>query len=101
MAPRTQLRMYEIRTGELDEFVREWRAGVVPLREKFGFRVDGAWVVEGEDRFVWLLTYIGDGTFEESDAVYYASPERHALQPDPARHIARPQTWMISALMTD
>jgi hypothetical protein len=87
--------MYEIAPGRLAEFVREWRAAVVPLRERYGFRVDGAWAVEGEDRFVWILTFVGEGTFEENDAAYYASPERKALEPDPARHIVRPDAWMI------
>ena len=95
MEPRSQLRIYEIRPGELDEFIREWRAGVVPLREQFGFRVDAAWVVEGEDRVVWILSYQGEGTFEDSDAAYYVSPERKALQPDPARRIAAQTAWMI------
>jgi hypothetical protein len=98
MAAGSQLRIYRIQPGKLDQFVREWRAGVVPLREKHGFRVDGAWAVEGEDRFVWILTFAGAGTFEEADAAYYASPERKALQPDPARLIAAPETWIIRAV---
>lgn len=95
MEARSQLRIYDIRPGELEDFIREWRAGVVPLRERFRFRVDAAWVVEGEDRLVWVLTYAGEGTFEESDAAYYVSPERKALQPDPARRIAAQTAWMI------
>ena len=38
-------------------------------------------VVDGEDRFVWLLEYDGDDYQAANDA-YYASPERRALDPD-------------------
>jgi hypothetical protein len=84
----TQLRDYRIRDGELDRFVEEWRAGVAPLRRAGGFEIPGAWTVAGEDRFVWLLVYPGGwDAFDEADAAYYASPERAALEPDPARLI--------------
>ena len=37
-----QIRRYRIAEGKLDEFVDAWKAGVVPLRERFGFRFHGA-----------------------------------------------------------
>jgi len=85
----TQLRDYRIRDGELDRFVDEWRTGVAPLRRAAGFEIPAAWTIPGEDRFVWLLVHPGDWVaFSEADAAYYASPERAALDPDPARLIA-------------
>ncbi len=84
----TQLRDYRIRAGELDRFISEWRAGVAPLRRAHGFTIAGAWTVPEEDRFVWLLDRAGDwDAFAEADAAYYASPDRAALDPDPARLI--------------
>ena len=84
-----QLRDYRIRSGELGRFVEEWSAGIVPLRRAQGFEITGAWTVPEEDRFVWLLVHQGDwDAFAEADAAYYASPERAALDPDPARLIA-------------
>ncbi len=95
----SQLRIYDIAPGRMQQFVREWKAGVVPLRLSHGFRVDGAWVVEGEDSFVWILTYEGDETFESRDEGYYASPERKSLEPDPARHIDRQQTRFMRSVL--
>jgi hypothetical protein len=58
------------------------------LRRELGFTIPGAWTVEGESRFVWLLTYPGDwDAFEEADRRYFASPQRAAVSPDPARLI--------------
>jgi len=90
---RWQLRMYRVRTGELDRWVEEWRATVRPLREAMGFQVLGPWVGE-DDLFVWL---IGHEDLEAADAAYYASPERAALDPDPARLLADVQTWILEA----
>jgi len=91
----TQLRMYTINRGKLDDFVRAWRAGVCPLRVKQGFRIDGTWVIKERNQFVWLLSYDG-ADWEAQDTAYYASPERAALDPDPAQLIAHSEQWFLT-----
>ena len=86
---RYQLRVYRAKPGKLDDFVREWRALVVPLRERFGFQVEAAWRGDDGETFAWLVGYKGAGSFEDADAAYYASEERRSFDPDPARHIAQ------------
>ena len=90
-----ELRMYTIKEGELDSFLEEWAAGVPPLRERFGFRIEGAWVIRAENRFVWIVSYDGPEGFEARDAAYYASEERKALRPNPAVHLARHEEWLM------
>lgn len=92
----SQLRMYRIVEGKLEEFVRLWREGVAPLRTAHGFRIEGAWTIPDEDRFVWVITHDGPGSFEEADTAYYASPERAALHPDPAKVIASSETHFMT-----
>jgi hypothetical protein len=94
-----QLREYEIADGHLDEFVDAWRRGVKPLRERFGFTVE-AWLVRAESRFVWLLGYGGPGSFATADEAYYASPERAALDPDPAVWIVEQRTAAAEAVVS-
>ncbi len=91
-----QLRLYTVRHGELDEFVAEWAAAVLPLRRKFGFDVIGPWVHEDEDLFIWILSY--DGDFESADAAYYDSEERKALTPNPARRLQETRHWLMRAV---
>jgi len=79
-----QLREYVVQPGHMDEFVAEWTSGVLPLRERFGFTVL-AWSVPEQSRFVWLVGYDGSEGLDAADRAYYASPERLALAPDPAR----------------
>ncbi|HYM40498.1 MAG TPA: NIPSNAP family protein [Thermoplasmata archaeon] len=95
----SQLRMYKVKAGALEAFVREWRAGVVPLRRKFGFKVEGAWALPERNEFVWILAYDGPEGFEARDAAYYASPERKALTPDPARHLTQIDTRLMRSVL--
>ena len=95
-----QLRMYETKDGEPDACVQEWTRGVAPLRRTFGFTVAGAWTIPAEDRFVWILSLEGDReAFEARDAAYYASPERQALRPDPARHLAVVEHGLLTSVL--
>ncbi len=92
-----QLRRYTINKGRLDDFVDAWRRGVYPLRLKFGFTIDGAWVIQERSEFVWIMSL--PGTLDDwrvRDAAYYASADRTALHPDPAQWIARAERWFIT-----
>ncbi len=83
-----QLRDYRILEGSLDQFIKEWRTHLAPLRREIGFAIDGPWTVVGESRFVWLLTYPGDwDAFDAADERYCGSPQRSKIRPDPARLI--------------
>lgn len=84
----TQLRDYRIADGGLEQFVEEWRTQLVPIRFGLGFTIGGAWTVKEDGRFLWLLTFPGDwDAFEDADREYHGSPQRAALEPDPARLI--------------
>ena len=100
MEPRHQLRVYRIEPGRMADFVAAWQAGVVPLRRRFGFEIEGAWTGAGEssDQFCWVVRFDGEGTFEAADRAYYASDERRQLADDPARFIVDQEHTMIVPL---
>jgi hypothetical protein len=90
--------MFRIEPGRMPEFLNAWRDGVVPLRRKFGFEIEGAWTGSGDDgrdRFWWILRFDGEGTFDEADARYYDSDERRQLADDPARFIVEQEHPMV------
>ena len=82
-----QIRRYEIDPANLDVFVQEWKASIAPLRERLGFQVHGAWIEESSAEFFWILSHDDPEGFAAADAAYYASDERKALSPNPARNI--------------
>ena len=82
----------------MDAWIAEWAAHIAPLRQRHGFEIAGAWTIAESNRFVWVLSYGGSKSWEESDADYYASAERGALDPDPARHIISTEQWLMSGV---
>jgi hypothetical protein len=44
------------------------------------------------------MSYDGDD-WEARDKAYYASPERAALEPDPAQWIARAEHWFVASVL--
>jgi NIPSNAP len=96
MGSRFQLRRYTVKPGEMSEWLAEWREKVKPLRAKLGFEVVGSWTGSG-DQFVWIIRYDGPLSWEAADRAYYNSPERKALSPDPARHLAATDTLIMDS----
>ena len=60
-----------------------------------GFSVVGPWVEREASRFVWIIGY--DGDIRAANDAYYASPERAAMDPDPARLIVESRRVWLQA----
>ena len=91
----TQLRVYTINRGSLETFSQEFRDKIKPLREKLGFQIDGAWTITATNQFVWLMRYDGPQDWETLDQSFHTSQEHKAMQPDPARNIARMENYFL------
>jgi hypothetical protein len=91
------LRIYRIEDGRMEDFLAAWTVGVVPLRRRFGFSIQ-AWTVPHENTVVWVVTYEGEGSFEDAEQAYYDSPERTTLDPDPAQFIAAKEVRWLEPL---
>ena len=95
----TQLRIYAINRGKLHQFADVWKAQVLPLRIKHGFKVHNAWIIAETNQFVWLISYNGDKSWESKEKAYYSSPERDAMDPNPARLIARTVQHFVKSIL--
>ena len=96
-----QLRIYTINKGHLDDFVKGWLEGVYPLHLEHGYRIERAGTIPERNEFVWEVTYDGDEDWDEKQAAYYGSPERAALQPDPAQWIAKTERWFVNSVLPE
>jgi hypothetical protein len=77
-----QLRMYQVKDGEMDTFLTIFPA-VVEARRAAGFDVVGAWSIPEANQFVWIVG-CEDGIEAASDR-YYASEMRKVIDPEPAK----------------
>lgn len=94
-----ELRLYTINRGQMDDFVRVWREGVVPLRRRAGFTIEGAWIVEATNQFAWVVSLPDSSDWEATVEAYSQSPERKNLDPDPVSFIARMEiNFVVEAL---
>jgi hypothetical protein len=77
-----QLRRYQVKPGEMDNFVAWW-PGVLAVRKQYGFEVLFAFVDESTNQFVWAVSHEGDKEdFDAAEHIYLASPERAAVFAD-------------------
>ena len=98
---KTQVRIFTINKGKMNEFLSAWQKGVYPLRIKNGFKIEGAWVVQEKNKFIWILSYDGPDGFEAKDSAYYASQSRTTLKPDPADYIADSEKYFINSALPE
>ena len=94
-----QLRIYTINRGALDIWVREWNTLIKPVRLRLGFSIPGAWTIKETNQFVWLMSYEGTESWEALDNAFHQSAERRAMDPDPARNIARIEQYFIDPVI--
>lgn len=89
-----QLRRYEILPGEMDAFVA-WFPNIVPVREKYGFKVEFAYADREKNEFVWVVSHEGD--YEAALAVYNDSPERAAAFEGQPTRVAKMHLAMVES----
>ncbi len=95
----TQIRLYTINRDCLLQFVEEWGEKVLPLRTEQGFQILSASINRETNQFIWLISYDGDESWETKEKAYYASAKREAMEPDPARLIARSEEYFVEKLI--
>ena len=61
--------------------------------------IELAEVIEERNEFVWIVSYDGPESWDAKQAEYYASPERAAVDPDPAQYIAKTERWFIKSVL--
>jgi hypothetical protein len=77
-----QLRSYDVKDGQMDTFLGIFPA-VVEARRAVGFDVVGAWMIPEDNQFIWIVG--AEDGIETASARYYASEQRRAIEPEPAK----------------
>lgn len=91
-----QLRIYDIKQGEMEGWLQLFRERVVPMHEKFDMPVRAAWVAPERSQFVWMRELVGSGTAEEQEQRYRNSEERaQVIGDEPKRFIEQMEVRVV------
>jgi hypothetical protein len=91
--------MYTINKGQMETFLKIWREQVVPLRQKHGFTVDWGWVVDDENRFVWMVSYENGEGWDAALDSYMNSPDRKTMNPEPGSFVAHMEVRFVTSAL--
>jgi len=59
----------------------------------------GAWTIEKTNQFIWLISWEGQESWDARENAYYSSSIRIAMEPDPARLIARQENFDVENVL--
>ena len=90
-----QLRIYEMKDGQMDAFLGI-SPSVVEARRAVGFNVIGAWVIPQDNQFIWIVG--AENGIEATSEKYYASEQRRAIEPEPAKLLQTIETRTMVAV---
>ncbi|WP_323099147.1 NIPSNAP family protein [Intrasporangium sp. YIM S08009] len=96
-----ELRDYVTAPGLLDDWIRGWSEGIMPIRERCGFQLLGAWVDRPQNRFVWVIGYYGPGGFDAAEERYHSLAERGALHPEPSSFVQTAEITRVAPISRD
>ncbi len=85
-----QLRIYTINRGMMEPWVKFHTETIVPIQEKLGIKVEGSWVNEDNNQYIWIRSFTNSEDVKAKEAAFYGSPEWIGGAGDLARsHLAR------------
>ena len=69
----SQIRIYTINKGEMDNFLKHFKEDIVPLHEKLGVPIVGTWVNRPQNEFIWVRTYKDKAEMEAKGKEFQAA----------------------------
>ena len=84
-----QLRTYTVNRGMMDQWVSHFNDTLVGIMNQYGINVEGAWVNEDKNQFIWIRSFADAADIKDKEAAFYASPEWNAVVDHARSHLAR------------
>jgi len=53
----SQIRIYTINKGEMDNFLKHFKEDIITLHQKIGVPIVGSWVNRPQNEFIWVRNY--------------------------------------------
>ena len=69
----SQIRIYTINKGEMENFLRHFKEDIVSLHQKIGVPIVGAWVNRPQNEFIWIRSYKDKAELEAKNKEFQAA----------------------------
>jgi hypothetical protein len=93
----TELRLYTVNKGMMDEWLESFQKYIMPTSAKFGIKIHFGFVNRPQSEFIWSRSY---DTAEALDA-YMKSPDRAAYADITGRCIAKTEVRTVDLALGD
>ncbi len=94
-----QLRVYTINRGMMDQWVKLFNETIVPIQNKYGMTIDGEWVNEDKNQFIWIRSFADAEDVKKKEAAFTGSPEWKAVVDHSRSHLARIDVQTMESVM--
>ena len=85
-------RVYTVNRGMMDQYLNYFTETLVPIQEKHGIKIEGKWVNEDRNQFIWIRSFANPDVVN----VMQGTPEWDAVVPKARSYIARIDVQTIS-----
>ena len=69
----SQIRIYTINKGEMDNFLKHFKEDIMTLHQKIGVPIVGTWVNRPQNEFIWVRTYKDKAELEAKSKEFQAA----------------------------
>ena len=84
-----ELRTYTINQGMMESWIQNFNEKLVRLMGKFNIKVEGAWVNQDRNQFIWIRSFADTDDVKAKEAEILASQEWIAISDHTRSHLAR------------
>jgi len=69
----SQIRIYTINKGEMDNFLKHFKEDIVSLHQKIGVSLEGTWINRPQNEFSWVRSYKDKAEMEAKNKEFQAA----------------------------
>ena len=69
----SQIRIYTINKGEMENFLKHFKEDIMVLHQKIGVPIVGTWVNRPQNEFIWVRTYKDKAELEAKNKEFQAA----------------------------
>lgn len=76
----SQIRIYTINKGEMDNFLAHFKQDIVPLHERLGIPIVGTWINRAQNEFIWVRNYKDKPDLEAKGKAFQAEIAKSGIK---------------------